>query len=100
MAKIRPLLKKLNIKVEIIETKTLPAVILLKSLTPSEMALEQYDANSIKTNSGTKGKGHPSGRNVLKKLNLWIEIDKIVNPKKTIKLNPKVNIKEVVSVKE
>jgi hypothetical protein len=33
-------------------------------------------------------------------LNLCIEIDKIVNPKKIITLKPKVNTTEVVIVKE
>lgn len=89
----------LNKKLDNIANKAWPAVILLNSRTPREIALEQYDANSIKTNNGTKGKGQPSGTKVPKKLNLWIDIANIVKPKKIITLKPNVSIADVVMAK-
>lgn len=43
---------------------------LAESLNPKEIALAAYDNNSINTNTGTKGKGVPSGTKNPKKSNL------------------------------
>lgn len=94
-----PLLNILNKKLDRIAIKLWPATKFANSLTPKDIALEEYEANSINTSNGTKAKGQPSGKNVEKKLNLWIEMASIVNPKKIITLNPKHKTADVVIAK-
>lgn len=76
-----------------------PDNMLAANLRPRETFLAKYDINSIKTNSGSNGKGHPAGTNKEKNFNPCSLNPKTVAPNTTVKLSENVNIKWDVDAK-
>lgn len=66
---------------------------LAANLSPREIFLAKYEMNSINTNKGNKGKGHPAGTNNEKKTKPCFWNPKIVAPKTIVKLKAKVKTK-------